>query len=320
MRKTAISDRRLMGVPRFAVFGLFSYFKVPRYHGSGGLEKSKPLRQGADHPSRRPPDEILAVGHGKVIPQSPAVMQRMPLMVRRIEQEGQGHLENFGHLKGIRLQVERRCYQSHHRRYPKTRSRSVFGQKTNDLHTLPRQPNFLLGFAQSRIHRCRIVRLDPPAGKADLPGMIPQMCRPLGKQHRVPTIAQDNRKQHRRRRQGLIEGTILLNEMPGRRLGQQTGPQTLQIDRHRAGASSSISALTEASASCNVSSDKSLIDVATRSADSTAPTGRRLLSRLAISTAAEPATRNSAWRSPIISSISRRNKAISWSRCGIFLS
>ena len=113
------------------------------------------------------------------------------------------------------------------------------------------------------------MRLDTPTRKTDLAGMIAQMAVRCVSN----TVCPPSRSTIGNNTAAGVSGSSptpsSLNEMPGPRLGQQTGPQAVQIDRHAAGASSSISAFTDARASCSVSSDRSLIEVATRSADST---------------------------------------------------
>src|SRR5574343_575054 len=116
MRKTAISERRLIwgrGLPYSA------YCHVSRRHDTTSfraVEQTKALGQRADHAGRGAPDEIVAIGHGKVMTQGAAIVQRMALVVGRIEQEGQRHLKDFSHLEGIGLQVEWRPHQGNHRR------------------------------------------------------------------------------------------------------------------------------------------------------------------------------------------------------------
>ena len=61
------------------------------------------------------------------------------------------------------------------------------------------EPDLLFRLPQRRLLAARVPRLRPPAGKADLAGVIVQMRRALGEQHLYAFGAAHERHQHRGR-------------------------------------------------------------------------------------------------------------------------
>ena len=98
--------------------------------------QTEALGQRTNHAGGRTPDEIVTIGHGKEVTQGPPVMQRMPLVIFRIEEKVERHFKDFSHLKRVREQIERRAHQGHNRRDTKTGSGTIFREKANDLDTL----------------------------------------------------------------------------------------------------------------------------------------------------------------------------------------
>ena len=119
------------------------------------------------------------------------------LVIRRIEKMCQRCFKNIRHFEFIRLQIKRRLHPAHHRHDAETRGNFITGQTPEQRNALACKTDLLLGFTQGRGFAVRILRLNPPAGKTDLPRVVAQMRGALGQQHLHPAVAVDQRHQHR---------------------------------------------------------------------------------------------------------------------------
>ena len=58
-----------------------------------------------EHPGRGPPDVVLSIRHRVVMTLVALVADAVALVVRRIDQELQGHFEYLGHLEFVKAQL-----------------------------------------------------------------------------------------------------------------------------------------------------------------------------------------------------------------------
>ena len=117
-------------------------------------------------------------------------------------------------------------------RDPKPRSREVLGHAREDLDPLLRQPGLLLRLAQRRELGRRVVRLDPPAGEADLPGMRLEVRGALREEHRQATGVIDDRHQDRRLGRVVVEAlrVVVGIDREGRRAAlRQTAAELVNV-------------------------------------------------------------------------------------------
>src|SRR5258708_32314846 len=70
-------------------------------------------KQVHEHPGRGSPDVVLAIRHRVVTTLAALPEDAVALVVRRIEQELQGHFEYLGHLEFVRPQLARRGPEGH---------------------------------------------------------------------------------------------------------------------------------------------------------------------------------------------------------------
>ena len=64
----------------------------------------------------RPAGPSALPGHGQELAPLAAELEGVALVVRRVHQEGQRHLEGLGHLEAVERQFEGRLHQRHHGR------------------------------------------------------------------------------------------------------------------------------------------------------------------------------------------------------------
>ncbi len=117
-------------------------------------------------------------------------------MVRRIDQELQGHFEYLGHLEFVQPQLERRGHEADHGGHAIAGHRDVLVQLPEDLHLRGRKPDFLCGLPQSSFRGSRVPGFGAAARKADLSGVVVEVRRTASEQDRQPVFTLDHRHQH----------------------------------------------------------------------------------------------------------------------------
>ncbi len=152
---------------------------------------------------------MIPIGHGVIIPQLTTIVNRVSLVIGRIEQERQRHFEYFGNLEFIEAQIERRSDQSNNGSDLETGTGAVFGQVTDDLDMTSGEADFFGRFPKSGFSGRSIAFFATPTWKADLSRVVLQVCGALGQQHRWFQGAVHDRKQHRGRGQRFVADPIL---------------------------------------------------------------------------------------------------------------
>lgn len=148
-------------------------------------------------PAVAPPDHPLVPGHRPERAVAALDHPAVQLVVFRVEQEVQRHLEHLGHLERIGVGFHRRHDHPDHRGDDETGAGDVIVEPAQDGDAVAGQTDLFLGFAQGGDHRIAVVsRFQPPTGKADLAGMMGQMRRALGQQHGHAIGVFDQRHQH----------------------------------------------------------------------------------------------------------------------------
>src|SRR5690606_6199502 len=113
-------------------------------------------------------------GHGDELVPLAVVLDDVRLVVLRIQQKRQRHLEDLGDLTGIGLEDDRQFDHADHRindvpgPYPPT------AEPAENLHSARRQADLLLALPQSRRLDRGIIRLYTSTRKADLARMAAQ--------------------------------------------------------------------------------------------------------------------------------------------------
>ena len=160
----------------------------------------------------------------------PAEFLAVHLMVRRVHQEPQRHLEDvvdFAWLmRSSNPGLTRATVGRMRNPKPCRRDRDSRSDRRNRV-----QPDLFLGFAQCRIQRRGVGGIDLAAGKCDLPGMVVEMRRALRQQDgRLVTI--DHRDQHRRRAHRLFLGDDLQHAIGADIAGRRNEAGIGQCRRH----------------------------------------------------------------------------------------
>ena len=88
------------------------------------------------------------------------------------EHQRERHLEGLGHFEAVEGQRERQGDQSDHGRDAIAGGDEIIVQAADHLDLFARQADLLFGLAQRGLDRGAVARVEPPAGKADLPGVI----------------------------------------------------------------------------------------------------------------------------------------------------
>ena len=151
------------------------------------------------HPGGRSPDGALAernltelhfvAGNAGTAPEA---------VVGRIEQVAERHLEGVFDLLARERQLEAGPHERHHGRDAKAGDHDVVGEIADDGDETRVEADLFARFARCCGRRAAVARLDTPAGKADLPGVIAQLRGALREQHgEIGSF--DQRNQHRRR-------------------------------------------------------------------------------------------------------------------------
>jgi hypothetical protein len=120
----------------------------------------------------------------------------VPLVIARIHQEAERHLEDLGHLMRGKLQRETRAHQTDHGHHGKAGAGDIGIQRTEHADMAAVQSDLFLGLAQSRRDHVRILGIDAAAGETDLPGMVGQMRGALGQDHAFAVFIGHDRHQH----------------------------------------------------------------------------------------------------------------------------
>ena len=107
----------------------------------------------------------------------------MDLVVFRIHQEGERHLEGVDHFGFVDPEIEARLHFRQRRQDAEAERGAVEIEIADRLDELALQAHFLAGLAQRGIHRRGIGGVDLAAGKGNLPGMAAQVRRTLRQQH-----------------------------------------------------------------------------------------------------------------------------------------
>src|SRR5262245_254619 len=139
------------------------------------------------------------VGHRVVVTLAALVDEKVALVVRRVEQEGERDLECLRHLEVVEPKLEGRRHEVNDWRDPVAGHGRVLGQMAEDLDPLGVEPDLLNGLAQRGLARRGIAWLGATAGEADLAGMIVQMCGASGEEDGEFVAAVYYRDEHRRR-------------------------------------------------------------------------------------------------------------------------
>ena len=121
-----------------------------------------------------------------------------------IEGEGQRAFEHLGDLMGVGVYFDRRRDHADDRRHQEPGHGGMVLDLAEDAHPVRRDAGLLLQLTQRRRPRVLIIRLDAPAGEADLPGVIGKMVGAPGQQHRDAAGAHDQGHQHGGRDQRLV--------------------------------------------------------------------------------------------------------------------
>src|SRR5690606_28678916 len=142
--------------------------------------------EGFEHRGRRAPDPITAV-----LELPNAETRAETLADRRAERAGrenpvERNLENGLDLGGIRPGPERRRHEADDRRDGEPRAGHMRWEPPCDSDDPGIETHLLPRLAQRGGDDVRIARIDAPAGKADLSGMMHEVARALREQHRPP--------------------------------------------------------------------------------------------------------------------------------------
>jgi hypothetical protein len=141
---------------------------------------------------------------------APLELPVMALVIRRIEQERQRHLEDVLHLALVQLQLERRRHQADHGRDAKARARVVIRECAQHLHRGGRKADFLVRLTQRSCLRRRVERFRSAAGKAHLSGVRLEVGSPQREEHGQLFRPRHDRQEYRGRGQGGRLGSRLL--------------------------------------------------------------------------------------------------------------
>ncbi len=159
-----------------------------------------------------------------IMAQATLILDAMPLMIRRIEEMFERHLENLGHLERIRFERERRMYRAHHGRNPESRSREINRQTSKNFYVRGIDSDFFVRFTQRRHLGGKIRGLHPPTGERDLPRVVVQMVGTASQQHPDAVAVNNQRQQYRRRnRSGAFRAYIANVCFTGKHLGSRIG-------------------------------------------------------------------------------------------------
>ena len=119
----------------------------------------------------------------------------MALVVGRIHQEIERHLEGLGDLMRRNRQAEARRDEGHHRQDAEAGAGLIGVEIAGDIDMGAGKADFLLGLAQGRLGR-GLARVDLAARKGDLARMGAEMVGAAGQQHMGPVRMLDDRHQH----------------------------------------------------------------------------------------------------------------------------
>src|SRR6476660_2114402 len=106
--------------------------------------------KGMQHPRRSSPDVAPLVRHGVVVARAAVDLVAVPLVVGRIEKEGEWYFEHFGDLERIRRKLKRRLDPPNHRRYAEAGRYVPLRQGADDLPSVGCDTDLLGGLSQRR--------------------------------------------------------------------------------------------------------------------------------------------------------------------------
>src|ERR1700730_8482877 len=134
----------------------------------GAGSDTEPI-EGEEHPGGGAPDIAVAEGDVEKLHLLVAACgaAAVPVVIGRIEQVLERHLEGFLNLLGVEQQLEVRLHEGHHRRDAKAGVHEVVRQVTDYRHEALGETDLLTRFAQCRRDRAAVRALDAPAWKTD---------------------------------------------------------------------------------------------------------------------------------------------------------
>jgi hypothetical protein len=102
-------------------------------------------------------------------------------------------LEGSRHFPGVEPELEVRMHEADDGCHAKPADDRVVRQESQDLDPVARKPDLLLSLPQRGRRGVGIARLEAPAGKGDLPGVVREAVGPQRQQHRELVATIDDR-------------------------------------------------------------------------------------------------------------------------------
>src|SRR5258708_7227131 len=136
-----------------------------------------PLIQDAKDSRGRAPDITLGKRHRVIEALHAAEFRAVDLVVRRIHQEGERHLESVIDLAFVDPEFEPGLDPGNRRQDAKSEAGSIEIEIADRPDEFALQSDFLIGFAQGRIEWRGVGHIDLAAGKGNLAGMFLEMPR-----------------------------------------------------------------------------------------------------------------------------------------------
>src|ERR1700730_7252790 len=174
----------------------------------GGSWQVDPLIQRPQDPRGRAPDVALRIGHRVIGALHAAELPGVDLVVLRIHQERERHLEGIVDFRLVDAQRKAGPDFCHRRQDAEPEARAVEVEIADRIDEAAIEPDLFPGLAQRSVERRSVGRVDLAAGKRDLAGVVVEVGGALRQQHgRLRMI--DDPDQHRGGTDRLFAGDDL---------------------------------------------------------------------------------------------------------------